>query len=133
MWLLHQLSGGWQLGPGNSSRYRASLLCDILQEVTLVDLQLAVQCTLVSGGILVIVNCLHAGTCMLPHDAWHSWDCVAECNRERRVQIALKPSVPSVPFPAVRADADLSLAALRTLRSTSEQHHVQLCVTSALE
>ena len=48
-------SAEWTLaaGPWEQQQVPGSLLCDILQDLTLFGLQLAVQCTLVSGGILV--------------------------------------------------------------------------------
>ena len=116
-------------GPWEQQQVPGSLLCDILQEVTLVDLQLAVQCTLVSGGILVLSTaftpapaCYHTMRGMVG-TMWQG-------ATERRVQIALKPSVP---FPAVRADADqtLPLAALCTLRLKIEHQYFQLGVTTA--
>ena len=86
-------SAKWTLaaGPWEQQQVPGSLLCDILQEVTLVDLQLAVQCTLFFGGILVL------STAFTPAPAcYHTMrgivGTVWQSATERRVQIALKPS-----------------------------------------
>ena len=55
-------SAEWTLaaGPWEQQQVPGSLLCDILQDVTLFGRQLAVQCTLVSSGILVLSSAFTA-------------------------------------------------------------------------
>ena len=113
-------SAKWPLaaGPWEQQQVPGSLLCDILQEVTLVDLQLAVQCTLVSGGILVL------STAFTPAPAcYHTMrgivGTVWQSATERRVQIAKRALSLLCVLTLIRLWLHCALCAYRLSISTS--------------